>query len=46
MVLMRRYGWTPEQVARLNPLWRERLLLVESYGAQVERERERKARGR
>jgi hypothetical protein len=41
---MRRYGWTPDQVMRLNPLWRERLLLVESYTAQVERERERRAR--
>lgn len=38
---MRRYHWTPDQVEMLSPLWRARLLLVESYEAQVSRERER-----
>lgn len=28
----------------LSPLWRERLLLVESYESQVQRERDRAAK--
>jgi len=44
VLLMRRYGWTPEQLTRLEPLWRTRLLLVEHYEAQVRAERERKQR--
>ena len=43
-MLMRRYGYTPKQVLRLPPLWRERLLLLESYETQVQQERQRKAK--
>lgn len=45
-VLMRRYGWTPVQVEALPPLWRERLLLWESFEGQASRERMRRERAR
>lgn len=46
MLLMRRYGWTPDQVNRLAPLWYERLVLVESYTAQIAAEEERRSRSK
>jgi hypothetical protein len=39
---MRRYHWTPDEIAMLSPLWRQRLILLESYEAQISRERERR----